>query len=188
MGLSNQRLIALQICFVFIIFGCGYHLGHGTGNQTRSTLYVDIPMFQNKTNTPKLGSLVTREVKNAMLKTPGIQVVNDAQGADIVVRGRIIRYRVLTTAFDQRATTNEDVELVVTIQAEDSVKKKPLWRETIKASAVFYLGPDLTLNRSAQDRATEEASASLADILIGQLLARHDTQRRHQDKRKYAQE
>ena len=66
-------------------------------------------MFQNKTNTPKLGSLVTREVKNAMLKTPGIQVVNDAQGADIVVRGRIIRYRVLTTAFDQRATTNEDV-------------------------------------------------------------------------------
>ena len=93
----------------------------------------------------------------------------------------------LRTAFDERATTEEDVELWVVVQAEDPIKKKRLWRDTIKASAAFYLGPDLTLNRSAQDRATEEASASFADILIGQLLDRHEAQQRR-DKKKNAQQ
>ncbi len=140
-------------------------------------------MFENKTSEPKLGLLVTRGVKDAMLKTPGIQVVNNAQGADIVIRGRIIQYRVPTTAFDRRATTEEDVELSVIIQVEDPIQKKPLWRDTIKSSAAFYLGPDLTLNRSAQDRATEEASTSFASILIGQLLDRYEAQQRR-DKKK----
>lgn len=140
-------------------------------------------MFQNKTTEPKLGLLLTGEVKDAMLKTPGIQVVNDAQGADIVIRGRIVRYRVPTTAFDQRSATEEDVELSVVIQAVDPIRKKPLWRDTIKASAAFYLGPDLTMNRSTQDRATEEASASFADILIGQLLDRHEAKQRRDQKK-----
>lgn len=183
----SRFILAFSVFFLLISSGCGYHLGHGVGNQTGSTLYVNVPMFQNKTTEPKLGLLVTRAVKDAMLKTPGIQVVNDAQGADIVVRGRIIRYRTRTTAFDQRAATEEDVELSVVIQAEDPIRKKPLWRDTIKASAAFYLGPDLTLNRSVQDRAIEEASASLADILIGQLLDRHEAQQR-QDKKNKAKE
>jgi hypothetical protein len=187
-SISLSRFIFAFPVFLLVAAGCGYHLGHGVGNQAGSTLYINIPMFQNKTSEPKLGLLVTMGVKDAMLKTPGIQVVNDAQGADIVIRGRIIRYRVPTTAFDQRATTEEDVELSVVIQAEDPIREKPLWRDTIKASAAFYLGPDLTLNRSAQDRATEEASASFANILIGQLLDRHEAQQRRDKKKNNTKE
>tara|TARA_B100001971_G_scaffold208544_1_gene230540 strand:+ start:3089 stop:3730 length:642 start_codon:yes stop_codon:yes gene_type:complete len=179
---SRALVIVFSAFFVLITSGCGYHLGHGAGNPTGSTLHVDIPMFQNKTSEPKLGLLVTRGIKDAMLKTPGIQVVNNAQSADIIVRGSIIRYRTRTTAFDQRAATEEDVELSIVVQAENPGKQQPLWRETIKASAAFYLGPDLTLNRSAQDRAIEEASASFANILIGQLLGRYEAQQRKDKK------
>lgn len=175
-------IIKFSIIFLFIASGCGYHLGHGVKNPTGSTLYIDVPMFQNKTTEPKLGFLVTQSIKDAMLKTPGIQIVNDAENADIVLRGNIIRYRTRTTAFDQRAATEEDVELSIVIQAEDPSKNEPLWRETIKASAAFYLGPDLTLNRSVQDRAIEEATASFATILVGQLLDRHEAQQRHDKK------
>ncbi len=179
----SRVILTCSVFFLLTASGCGYHLGHGVGNQAGSTLDINIPMFENKTSEPKLGLLVTRGVKDAMLKTPGIQVVNNAQGADIVIRGRIVQYRVPTTAFDRRATTEEDVELSVIIQVEDPIQKKSLWRDTIKSSAAFYLGPDLTLNRSAQDRATEEASTSFASILIGQLLDRYEAQQRR-DKKK----
>lgn len=182
-SISLFRFIFAFSFFLLTASGCGYHLGHGVGNQAGSTLYINLPMFQNKTSEPKLGLLVTMGVKDAMLKTPGIQVVSNEQNANIIIRGNITRYRVPTTAFDNRATTEEDVEISVVIQAEDSIRKKRLWRDTIKASASFYLGPDITLNRSAQDRATEEASASLANILIGQLLDRHEAQQRR-DKKK----
>jgi len=69
-----------------------------------------------------------------------------------------------TTAFDQRATTEEDVELSVVIQADDPILKKPLWRDTIKASASF------------------------ANILIGQLLDRHEAQQRRDKKKNNTKE
>ncbi len=179
---SAMYAMILPLCILMVSSGCGYHLGHGVGNHSGSTLHVAVPMFENKTTEPKLAILVTQAVKDTMLRTPGIAIVNNAESSDIVLRGRITRYRVPTTAFNQRASTEEDVQLGVLIQAEDPVKRTPLWRDTFKASAAFYLGPDLTLNRSAQDRATEEASASFADILIGQLLDRHEAQQR-QDKK-----
>ena len=170
-------ITAYLISCLIVISGCGYHLGHGGGSHATSPLHVDVPMFRNTTTEPNLESLVTKEVKNALLTTPGITLVNDTRNADIVLRGQITRYRVSTTAFDQRAATEEDVQLSVLIRADDPVAGKTLWRELMKISAPFYLGPDITLNRSAQDRAIEEASASLAESIIDQLLGQHDNQR-----------
>jgi len=181
--LRNHYIVSLAIYFLFSISGCGYNLGQGVGNAQGVTLYVNVPMFQNKTNEPNLGSLVTYELKNTLLNTPGIKLVNDAHTADIVIKGQIIRYRVPTTAFDQRASTEEDVELYIAIQAKDMIKNKLLWRNTINTSAAFYLGPDLTMNRSAQDRATEEASKAFSDIVIGHLLDHTERKRRQDEKR-----
>ena len=169
-------ITAYPISCLIVISGCGYHLGHGGGSRAESPLHVDVPMFRNTTTEPNLESLVTKEVKEALLTTPGITLVNNTRHADIVLRGHITRYRVSTTAFDQRAATEEDVQLSVLIRADDPVDGKTLWRERITISAPFYLGPDVTLNRSAQDRAIEEASTSLAESIIDQLLGQHDNQ------------
>jgi hypothetical protein len=69
---------------------------------------------------------------------------------------------------EQRVTVSAEVRY------EDTATRKVLWQESYSTSAEFFQTTDLAVNRSRQDRATEEACQALAENIVSRVLEGYD--------------
>jgi len=149
-----------------LVAGCaGYTWTDDLRAPDASGTRVAVPTFANETLEPGLGALMTGLVRQRLLEG-GYVVVPDA---DLRLMGRVTDISDEVLSFDAQGLASHR-RVAVTVRFDLTDGGKPRWTQRpVVVSAEYPVTQDATANRDAKDRALEEASVQLADVLIVDL-------------------
>jgi len=167
--------LSTLIVFSFVLTSCGYEFGNSAKPGAAYGLVLAVPVFHNDTFEPILDRRVTEMVRRQFLQADGLTLVNDAGAAPLVLSGRVSGYSVQTLSFRQGQVNESRVTIFASVAMKDTGAKRQLWQEFYTTSAEFFVTADLAINRSRQDRATEEAAQMLAENIVSRVLEDYGT-------------
>ena len=154
-----------------VLAGCGYHLS-GSQRLPSEIRTIAVPVFHNQTFEPTLENAVTAAVKQEFLTNGRLEVVNDPDQADLVLKGTVVSFGLTPMSFDR--TTSVVLEYRVRIRATVALEDrrgKVLWKDSEMESAAEYrVHPDTAANRVAQDHAVAEAGKQFAENVVHRVL------------------
>jgi len=172
--MRKKIIIAILFASLAGASSCGYRLS-GTGLLVpEGTKTIAVPGFINDTNEPYVDLEVTKAVTDEFIADGRLRVV-DVEGADLVLRGRVVKYDV--TALSYTATNYVQqyrVRLVVDVSLDDLRSKKTLWREA-GIEAVFIADysvtiGDITTTKTAKESSIKKTSQDIAWTLRSRVL------------------
>ena len=162
------------VLVLFSAASCGYRLS-GTGLLVpEGTKTIAVPGFINNTNEPYVDIDVTVAVTNEFIADGRLRVV-DVESADIVLRGKVVKYSVTALSYTPNSVVQQyQVHLVVDASLDDLRSKKTLWKES-GIEAVFIsqynvsVG-DITATKIAKEAAIQKASQDIAWTIRSRVL------------------
>jgi len=139
----NSVMLAMVLA-VAALPSCGYHLS-GTGLLVpEGTRTIAVPGFINHTNEPYVDVEVTKFVTDEFIADGRLRVV-DVEAADIVLRGKVVKYEVAALSYTASSYVQQyRVRIVVDASLDDTRSKKVLWRES-GIEAVFISDYPVTI-------------------------------------------
>lgn len=155
-----------------LVHGCGYHIA-GTGSGLPPGYQtITIPTFRNETFEPVLESVITSFVKGEFLTTGRLRLTNSSQ-ADLLLEGTLIDFERIPISFNQSTSTVIEYRIRMTVEIilHDLKTDKVVWDDQpLITTAEYFVNPDTSATRVAQDRAVAEASKHLAETLVARVL------------------
>jgi hypothetical protein len=172
--MRNKIIVVMLFTSLVVVSSCGYRLS-GTGLLVpEGTKTIAVPGFINNTNEPYVDVDVTVAVTNEFIADGRLRVV-DVESADLVLRGKVVKYEVTALSFTADSFVQQyQVRLVVDASLDDLRSKKTLWRES-GIEAVFIsdykvtIG-DITVTKVAKEVAIKKASQDIAWTLRSRVL------------------
>jgi outer membrane lipopolysaccharide assembly protein LptE/RlpB len=159
---AGGRALALGL-LAAAVAGCGYSF-RGTLPEHIQT--VAVPLFANKTGTPRVENLVTNGVVTAFSTNGRLRVVR-REDADAVLEGEVIGYSVVPISYDSNANVRQ-YRLTVTMNLKllDMKKSAVLFEEhSLSEKADFNVQ-----NAVSQTIAVEETTVRSAATEIGRAI------------------
>jgi hypothetical protein len=168
----RHRGIAFLILTLLVLpFSCGYHFtGEGPGPRP-GLRYVAIPVFENKTSEPDLGSIFAGALRQEFITKGQLQVVPLEQ-AEAVFRGRI-------TSISSSAVAHREAEdtiqirlyLTLEIRCVDVRDGKVLWQDpqfTYYQTMLQHVDPNTSFDnrRATLDYLAREMSIRIHDRFL----------------------
>ena len=149
-----QRFSRFFILFVGLLAlstgsGCGYRFS-GEGEGPRPGLKrVAVPVFENLTSEPELGSMFAAEIRRQFMSRGNIQVV-PIDDAEMVFKGRVtqiysnaVAHRAFERRFQTRLTLEARLYVTLDIRCEDARTGAVIWRDPkFTDSRVYGQNPD----------------------------------------------
>ena len=158
------HLFAALTC---LMVGCSYRMGEVSpdiGPSGASGIRIVVPIFENLTFEPLLERQAADAIKEELI-TRGWNVVNRAQEADAVLRGKILAFELIPLSLDPQGQVEEyrvhlTVSMVLTTPPPSSrlIWSESAWEET----SDFHASNDPAVQRINEDRSVREASRRLA--------------------------
>jgi outer membrane lipopolysaccharide assembly protein LptE/RlpB len=114
---------------VLVFHGCGYHFtGEGPGPRP-GLKRIAIPIFENKTGEPELGSLFAGALRKEFMIRGNLQVVPEDQ-AEAIIRGRITDIHTSAVAhIEVQQTIQSRLYVTLDIRCQDVESGKAIWQD-----------------------------------------------------------
>ncbi len=147
--LRSIQFFVLAVLSLLVGGGCGYHFS-GEGQGPRPGLKrIAIPVFENMTSEPELGSMFAGELRRQFMARGDIQVV-PVDDAEVVFKGRVtqiytnaVAHRAFERRFQTRLTLEARLYVSLDIRCEDARTGSVIWRDPkLTDSRVFGQNPD----------------------------------------------
>jgi hypothetical protein len=169
-----NKTIIMLIASLVVVSSCGYRLS-GTGLLIpEGTKTIAVPGFINNTNEPYVDLDVTKAVTDEFIADGRLRVA-DVESADLVLRGKIVKFEVTALSFTADSFVQQyRVHLVVDASLDDLRSKKTLWKEK-GLEAVFISDYNVTIGnitatKIAKEAAIKKASQDIAWTLRSRVL------------------
>jgi len=122
------RFAMIAVCILStLVLSCNYTTKAPGTNGIKT---VEVPMFKNNTMYHDLEVILTREIKEAVMRTPGVRVVN--AGGDAVISGEILSESMVVKRNDRRGVP---ATLVVQIRVKASMEDARTGMDIMKERA-----------------------------------------------------
>jgi outer membrane lipopolysaccharide assembly protein LptE/RlpB len=167
----KKVVIMAAALLLFGAGGCGYHL-QGRSDRLPDdvhTLYVQ--MIENGTRKPFLENTVTNAVVERFSRHPRLEIVEDRNRADAILRGKIVRYGNGSVSYnrtDQIAEYRSLIVLDAALVRGDGASA--LWKGTVSWSEEYDTTDDKALQAIRESAAIDSASERLADELYSRIV------------------
>ncbi|NLI80848.1 MAG: LptE family protein [Deltaproteobacteria bacterium] len=127
--MERLKALSLTVFLVFILHGCGYHFsGEGPGPKP-GLKRIAIPVFENRTGEPELGSLFAAALRQQFFMRGNLQVVPEDQ-AEVIFRGRITDIYTSSVAhIDVQQTIQTRLYVTLDIRCQDAQTGKAIWQD-----------------------------------------------------------
>ncbi len=164
-------LVAL---LTLIVSSCGYHATPVGGIVPENTKTIAIPVFINGTNEPYIDIEITKAVVEEFLTDGRLQVVS-TESADLVMRGRVIRFDLVPLSYSVDSYVQQYmINVAVNVSIEETKSRKVLWQErglsTVFVSSYPVALGDITTTKIAKDGAVKNASKDIASTIRSRVL------------------
>jgi len=153
-----------------LIAGCGYHLA-GTQNTLPPHLKtIAIPVFDNTSSEPEIHRNLTNVIRQSFI-SDGRLKVTDEKNADLLMKGKLGYYNLRAVSFSSSDVASEYyVELGVSIDVGDQVKKKPFMKQSFTTKWDFRTTADVINSEAARQAALNDAYKDLANRLVSTVI------------------
>ncbi len=173
-------LVLVLIALLMLLPSCGYRVSGLGGLVPEGAKSIAVPTFVNGTREPSVDIMVTQAVVDEFL-ADGRLKVTDPERADIVLKGKVVKYEVTALSYTKDASFVQQyrVRLVVDASLEDPRSRKILWQEK-GIEAIFIsdypisYNTDATVNiretKISKEAAIKKASQDIAWTLRSRVL------------------
>lgn len=145
----------------FLLLGCGYTFGP----KSRA---MGISTFSNGTFKPGL-EILARDLILQRLTEQRVSLV-DSQGANLILRGTILRYSTEPVAFDVEDISRQyRLTISLGVSLRERAKEKAMWEEILTASSYYYTGPNVAATEISESKASTQILQELARMVASRL-------------------
>src|SRR5580658_2058551 len=114
--MTGPRVLTLVMVTAFLIFGCGYHVAGHNSTISKSIHVIAVPTLENKTTSYRLEQKLTAATVHEFLAKTSYKVVSNPEGADAVLRGKVVALEAVPLLFD--TTTGRATTMLITVKCE----------------------------------------------------------------------
>lgn len=165
----KKIILFFLVCLLFL--QCGYHL-RGTGSFLPPHIKVlNIPMFANRTTRFELDLKLTQGVIDEMIARGKVEITDEADSADAVLIGEILRFHANPIGFGEDATADRySISIVAKVILRDVVQKKVIFSNPSFVYQGEYEVPEGTDFESVETEAIDEMVVKFARSLVVAIL------------------
>ena len=165
-----MRLGAALLALGSLVGGCGYTV---QGTLPSHIKTIAVPIFQNRTAEPAIEGFITRAVVEAFSTNGRLKVVG-RDGADAILDGEIVDYRIVSIAFDRDADVRQ-YRLVVTVnlRMRDVRQNTVLFQQQgVREQADFRVQSAVSQTISREETALQAAAVDIARSIVSLAVTR----------------
>ena len=174
-----KRHVTLGLCLSLMLLGlsaCGYHFFNLDRLSTipaarqmsfGKTVRIAVKTFHNNTLFPLVETTVTQSIKDTLLRTSGVILVNDPKHADIILWGRVVAVAQMPLALSSVNGIQEyQMEIILDAHAT-GYNGTELWHGgSIIGTAIQYMSLNLSLLQTTQQYALNTAAMNASVRLV----------------------
>lgn len=149
---------------VFFLSNCGYKIGNAPLEAPHGIKSVAVPVFDNYTSEPELGTILAEALKKEILRR-GLMRVESVERADAVVRGAVTEVKLEPLSFSGEGfTTAYRVRLKVSVKLEK--EGEIIWKtDELEKDEQFLVEGQPLDDISMRRRALEKVASDLMEAL-----------------------
>src|SRR5580700_2609997 len=167
--MTGPRVLTLVMVTAFLIFGCGYHVAGHNSTLPKSIHVIAVPALENKTTSYRLEQKLTAATVHELLAKTSYKVVSNPEGADAVLRGKVVALEAVPLLFD--TTTGRATTMLITVKCEvtftESATQKVLYHtDNFVFRSEYEISTDLKSFFEEQDPALDRLAQDFAARLV----------------------
>ena len=170
-----SRTIAFLLPAVLLVAGCGYHPVGSATHIPESVHSVAVPIFENRTQVPRLELYLTDAVLRDLSARTQLQIMQQANApADATLRGSILTETVTPLTYSSNATTTITSSYVITVSAKvvlsDAHGRVLFENDNYTFREVYQSTQQLSSFIQEDTPALQRLSKEFADALVSDML------------------
>lgn len=167
--MKTRNLIGLLL--VLSLFGCGYHLQGKDDTLPAGVRYVHVAILHNATYEPFLENAVTGALLDRLIRSPGVELVNDPDRADALLTGTVAHYDTKSLSYDGRDRIAEyRARMTVEVALRQADNAQVLWKGRSSWTEDYVASTDKALEDDREKAAIEEIARRLADDIYSRMV------------------
>jgi hypothetical protein len=156
-----------------ILFGCGYSFaprGESIDNRIQK-VYVE--SFDNRTAQAEIENYVRTAFINQFIQNSRFKMAQSAEGADAIVRGKIINlYTSPLSRLKSDLAAEERATIIIEVIFEDNANGKVIWSSKNVTDSVDYtLNKDINLVPAARKQALIKLANDMAEKTFNLMMS-----------------
>lgn len=162
------------VCFlVTFFFACGYSFSLRGESIDSHIQRIYVEPFVNKTSQAELENYFRTAFINLLLQNSRFKVVNDAESADAVIRGKVVNFYTASLARRQNNLAAEErAVLVLEASFQDIVSGKEIWSAKSLTDSVDYsLSDDINVMPTARKQALMKLANDMAEKAFNLMMS-----------------
>lgn len=169
----------LLLVSLVVSTGCGYNLVGRASNIPEDIRSVYVRTLENSTQRTQVEQILTQAIIDELVTRRRFEVVNEEAGADAVLRGTVVEFRVRPLTFDSSGLADN---FEITITADMAFQRTPTGgqraedAEVVWSNSRYLFRQDYPLDQAGvnyfdrENLAIEETSERFAETLVTDLL------------------
>lgn len=170
MELKVKIKLLIAALVIALITGCGYRIA-GTGKNPYKHLHsIHVKILNNISDEPLIQRELTDAIRSAFL-TDARLALEDANKADLVLKGTIYNYKIRPVAFNaDDIATEYIVSIGMTILVKDQVKKRIHLKQKLKTKWDYRSRQAIVTSEANRQEALQEAYQDLAFRIVSLVI------------------
>jgi hypothetical protein len=174
---KNNRPMLIKIaltCFLStLLFGCGYSFtsrGESIDNRIQK-VYVE--SFDNKTAQAEIENYVRTAFINQFIQNSRFKIASSAEGADAVVRGKILNLNTSPLSYIKDGLAAEErAAVIIEVVFQDNSNGKVIWSTNNMTQSVDYkINDDINLLPATRKQALMKLANDLAEKAFNLMMS-----------------
>jgi len=166
--MNAHKIVWLGLLLSLTLWGCSYQMaGHGSSQLPPHLRTIAIPVFENTSNEPTIQRPFTEALRRAFITDGRLRLVNNKNGADLVVTGTLTNYRIRAVAFNDFDVAIEYwVYLEANVHVKDQVKQETYLKQALKTRWDYQADDSVTSSEASRQEALTQAYRVLGQRLV----------------------
>lgn len=169
----NRSISAAVLLLAALASGCGYALVGRANFLPPEIRRIQVPTFTNQTTRVELEQRVTQAVANEMVSRGRLQLVTDAEDADVILRGIIQSFGITPVSFNEegRATRYQALVTAAIELVDHRNEDQVLWKnDQYIFRETYEIDPSALDSFDQESRAIQEIAERFSESVVANLL------------------
>jgi outer membrane lipopolysaccharide assembly protein LptE/RlpB len=161
----------IGLVLMLSLLGCGYHLQGKGDTLPAGVRYVHVAILHNATYEPFLENAVTGALLDRLIRSPGVELVNDPDQADAFLTGTVTQYASNSLSYDGRDRIAEyRSRMTVEVALRHADNAQVLWKGRSSWTEDYIASADKALEDDREKAAIGEIARRLADDIYSRMV------------------
>ena len=174
---AGKAIGILILLMATLLSGCGYTLVGRASNIPEDIRQVYIETLENETDRTQVEQILTQAISEEMVTRRQFQIINSADEADAILRGKVNNFNVRPLSFDEEGLANNfEISILLNMSFERPAPPGEEKGEVVWSNARYVFRDDYPLEEGdagffdRENLAIEETAGEFAKTLITDLL------------------